>query len=269
MHPSLEKHPSGPPFVERPLVVSIVSHGHGALVQRLLEQIALYSGPVVARVVLTLNVPQNEPAATSAGWPFQLDVRSNRKPLGFSQNHNRALDGATERFVCILNPDVALCDADPFAPLVSAAMLTGVGCAYPVQIDENGRPQDNERALPTPQALFERRILGHRETVIDWVNAACMVLPAEVWQKLGGFDTRYFMYCEDVDLCLRARLLGLRLARADACVVHSGQRASRRQWRALRWHLTSLLRLWRSKTYRDARRLLQPDTPCPGSIGTP
>jgi GT2 family glycosyltransferase len=81
-------------------------------------------------------------------------------------------------------------------------------------------------------------------------------VPRPVWLDLGGFDPTYFMYCEDVDLCLRMRLAGLALVRGPAEVVHAGYRASHRRWSHLRWHVLSLLRLWRSPTYHRARPLL-------------
>ena len=240
------------------LVVSVVSHGHGSAVQLLLW--ALASGAQaqasgVCRVVLTLNVPEPEPVPPLGGWPFVLQIVHNSQPAGFGANHNRALSGATEPFVCVLNPDVVLANGDPFAALVQTAALPGTGCAYPVQVDVQGRVQDSERELPTPQALWRRRALGRSEGRVDWVNAACLVLPQPVWQAVGGFDESYFMYCEDVDLCLRVRLAGLALVRAPVQIEHSGQRASHRRWAHLRWHIGSLLRLWRSPVYRQAQLL--------------
>lgn len=235
------------------LVVSVVSHGHGPLVQRLLCQLAQYSAATVARVVLTLNIPEPEPTAPAGGWPFALQVLHNHQALGFGSNHNRALQQASEPFVCILNPDVELIGQDPFASLVRTAAQAGTGCAYPVQWDAQGQVQDSERALPSPAALWRRRVLRQQEQRVDWVNGACMVLPTAVWQQLGGFDSRYFMYCEDVDLCLRVRLAGLSLVRAPATVRHAGQRASQRDWQHTWWHIRSLLRLWCSRSYRAIR----------------
>ena len=267
--PPLIAHPPIPVADAQAVVVSIVSHGHGACVQRLLQQLARYSAERVRRVVLTLNIPEAEPVAPPQGWPFVLEVVRNDRPRGFGANHNRALDGAVEPWLCVLNPDVQLLEHDPFAALVHAAAGAGVGCAYPMQVDAQGQRQDSERALPTPVALLRRRLLGRTEQRCDWVNAACLLLPQAAWEQLGGFDARYFMYCEDVDLCLRLRLLGLALVRADTRVLHTGARASRRQWQHLRWHVRSLLRLWRSPAYRQARQLLQTDTGAAGSIGTP
>ena len=251
----------------RALVVSVVSHGHGDLVQPLLHNMALLAGGSVDRVVLTLNLPEAEPIAPAQGWPFALDIVRNAQPAGFGANHNQALSGATEAFVCVLNPDVVLAEGNPFAALVELAAQPGAGGVYPMQLDATGKLQDSERELPTPQALWRRRVLRQPETGVDWVNAACLVLPQPVWQALGGFDEAYFMYCEDVDLCLRIRLAGLALVRAPVQVVHAGQRASHRRWSHLQWHVRSLLRFWRSPVYQQARQMLPAGRQGAGTIG--
>lgn len=237
------------------LVVSIVSHGHGSCVQALLTAIGKHSAGIVTRVVLTLNVPEPEPQAPLSGWPFVLDVKHNLAPLGFGANHNNALRNAREQFVCVLNPDVQFATADPFAPLVEMAALPEVGCSYPEQVDGSGRLQDFERELPSPWALLRRRMFHRQDSRVDWVSGACMVFSSRVWDTLGGFDERYFLYCEDVDLCLRLRLAGLKLAKAPASIVHAGQRASRRNAQHLLWHVRSLFRLWRSPAYGRVQEL--------------
>ena len=237
------------------LVVSIVSHGHGALVQRLLQQIAQLNSGYVSRVVLTLNLPELEPEGS---WPFTLDIRRNLRPIGFGANHNAALQDATEAFVCVLNPDVELLE-EPFGGLIEAASqrVTDWGgvLSYPVQVDADGQAQSSERALPSPKALFLRRALGRKDARVDWVNAACMVLSLGSWRKSRGFDESYHMYCEDVDLCLRIQLAGYRLQKADCTVVHAGNRASHRKLNHLRWHISSMLRLWASPAYRCYKKM--------------
>ena len=236
-------------------MLSVVSHGHTQAVRALLGDLARECAGSVTRVVLTLNQHgEADPVDLAAPWPFKLEVRRNAQPLGFGANHNRALERASESFVCVLNPDVRLA-ADPFAALVALASEPGVGAAYPLQMDVQGRVQDSERAWPTPVALWRRRVLGRAEARVDWVNAACLVLPVSAWRRLAGFDERYFMYGEDVDLSLRLRLAGLRLMRAGVSVAHAGQRASHRKGVHLVWHLRSLLRLWCSRSFWAACRL--------------
>lgn len=247
------------------MVVSIVSHGHGSLVDDLLSDLARARSLSLQRVVITLNLPDEPAPRVDAAWPFAVQILRNLRPQGFGANHNQALAGAAESCVGIFNPDVRLLptvsgEDDPLTALVSAASQPGVGCAYPMQVDEEGCIQDSERAIPSPLALLQRRLWGRRETRVDWVNAACLVIPTPVWREVHGFDERYFMYCEDVDLSLRLRLQGLGLIRAPVAIIHSGQRASHRRWRHLVWHVGSLFRLWSSKVYWRAKRLLPMDT---------
>lgn len=243
------------------LVVSVVSHGHAADVTLLLRQLADLSGGAVTRVVLTLNIPESgmPPAAPEGGWPFVLDVVCNAQPQGFGANHNKALASADEAFVCVLNPDVVLLpeQGDVMAALCQAAAAPGTGIAYPVQVDESGREQDSRRELTTLLSLLQRRLLGRKQRRTDWVNAACIVLPTKVWHAVGGFDERFFMYCEDVDLCVRVQLAGWSLVASPVRIIHAGQRASSRQWVHLKWHLQSLWRLWQSPAYAKARRQLR------------
>ncbi len=242
--------------IGRALVISIVSHGHAAQVQALLMQLMDLQLSVLTRVVLTLNTPEEAPIPPSEGWPFNLQVVRNPSPQGFGRNHNKALMGTTEDFVCALNPDVELFDSgNPFGQLLAVACQPGVGCAYPRQVDVRGRVQDSERALPTPAALWRRWVLRRPDARVDWVNAACMVLPRSVWESVGGFDESYHMYCEDVDLCLRIQLAGYRLQKADCTVVHAGNRASHRKLNHLRWHISSMLRLWASPAYRCYKKM--------------
>lgn len=242
-----------------PIALSVVSHGHGAMVQHLLGSLAQQAseGAGVSRVVLTLNLPEPEPLAPAGGWPFVLQLRHNSEPQGFSANHNAALADASEPLVCVINPDVDLSGGNPFPALLRAVQHQGVGLAYPMQVDEHGQLQDSERELPTPWSLLRRYAVKRRETRAEWVNGAMWLLPTPVWQGIGGLNASYFMYCEDVELCLRLRLAGWTLARADAVVGHAGQRASHRRAGHALWHIRSLLRLWTSAVFWRARALLR------------
>ena len=247
------------------ITASIVSHGHGPELAPLLSDLAALGEPRLQRVIVTLNVPD---AALQAGlrsqaWPFEVQWLDNAQPLGFGANHNRAFAqdqrlGPSALFA-VLNPDLRL-RANPFAALVAALQADArAGLAYPVQRDAAGLLQDHERRWPTPARLLARYLLRRKHEVgagqaPDWVNAAFLLLRREAYAAIKGFDERYHMYCEDVDLCLRLQGAGWRLARADAAVVeHAAQRGSHRQWRHLGWHLASLWRLWRSPAWRVGR----------------
>jgi len=181
-----------------------------------------------------------------------------RKPLFFKCLSNSSLKATLNSFF-----DVRLLDSQPFAALLAVfAAAPQAGCVYPRQVDVAGAVQDHERLLPTPGRLLRRHLFRRRHEVpansagsADWVNAAFMLLRGTAFAQVGGFDERYHMYGEDVDLCLRLRLAGWILMRADSVVEHIAQRASHRDLRHLCWHLASLLRLWRSPVYLRFKRL--------------
>ena len=245
------------------ITVSIVSHGHDAEIALLLRDLRVLRDSRLRRVIVTLNVPPVADAPAGP-WPFELEWLRNERPLGFGANHNRAfvhdtLLGASPLFA-VLNPDLRL-HTNPFDALVTALQSDPrAGAAYPVQRDAAGRAQDHERLWPTPGRLLARVLLHRKHEVCegetpDWDNGAFLLLRSTAYAGVDGFDERYHLYCEDVDLCLRLQAAGWRLARADAAVVeHTAQRSSHRRMQHLAWHLRSLWRLWCSPAWRHRPR---------------
>lgn len=233
---------------ERLLSLSIVSHQHGALVHELLRDIER-SGEDV-EVLLTINVPEPLPLEPrDLGFPIKVIV--NAVPRGFAANHNAAFRQAGGAYFCVLNPDIRF-DADPFPALRQALADETIGVAAPVVLSPGGAIEDSARKYPTlwsvAQKAFARSptldyAIGGEPFSPDWVAGMFMLFRRDVFARAGGFDERYFLYYEDVDLCRRLNALGycVRLVPA-ARVVHDARRHSHRNLRHLMWHLASLLR---------------------------
>lgn len=255
------------------LDISLVSHGHGALVLQALESLAmsLQSSDLPVRVLLTLNLPEPdlERSLQSQAWPFALAFIHNASPLGFGANHNQAFAQSQAPWFAVVNPDVfwsandvsfwrSLAQSDALPPGYGTyGAMVGLVC--PLQLDADGRRQDFARTLMTPWGLAARvwrRWRGLAPSGVaasvaqaDWVNGACMVFRAQAFADLKGFDERYFMYCEDTDICLRLQLAGWSMQGVDWPVVHDARRNTGRSWRHLAWHLRSMLRLWMSGAF--------------------
>ncbi len=245
--------------------VSIVSHGHGAMVLDALECLgsSLKAARVPVRVWLTLNFPEPdlESGAASRPWPFALTILRNERPSGFGANHNQAFyqsraTGGGGWFV-VMNPDIFWPeDASGFWRSLGrdGAWPADVGLVCPEQVDAAGRRQDYARKLITPWGLVLRvaRALlglapsGTSDSVedADWVNGACVAFRSEAFAQVRGFDERFFMYCEDSDICMRLQMAGWRMEGSTATVVHDARRNTRRSARHLTWHARSILRLW-------------------------
>jgi N-acetylglucosaminyl-diphospho-decaprenol L-rhamnosyltransferase len=244
----------------RPLVISIVSHGHGSLVGELLGDIARL-GRTDCRIVLTLNIPEDLPFdPTRAGVPVAL-VR-NVEPKGYGANHNAAFKAARGDHFCVLNPDIRL-HHDPFPALLALLRDPRTGVAAPLIRSPAGALEDSARRFPTPMRILAKALYGTRGNDYpiadgpvqpDWVAGMFMLLRAETFERVGGFDERYFLYYEDVDLCARLRLFGLTVAQTPAAsAVHDARRASHRDLRYLRRHAASMLRFFLSTPFRRLR----------------
>ncbi len=217
---------------------------------RLVAQLGAHAAHLVGHVVLTHNLPAQPLPMPSAGWPFCFTEVFNERPLGFGANHNRALAHCDSAFFCVLNPDIELGEARTLEAVLARAQEPQIGCAYPELYNPDGSRQQNEREVMTPWALLRRHLLRRTARRIDWASGAFLLIRAEAWRALNGFDERYFMYCEDTDFCLRLQLAGWRLARADARALHDAAWGSRRIGRHMAWHMRSLLRLWAAPSFR-------------------
>lgn len=247
------------------LNVSLVSHGHGDLVTKALDSLAhsLSGISLTVRVLLTLNLPEPdlERSLQAKDWPFALEFIRNLAPLGFGANHNQAFARCNARWFAVVNPDIfwPAGDTSFWDAFVQDTWPTRAGVVCPLQCDVDGRLQDFARELITPWGLFVRvwnRWRGFPPSGVavsveqaDWVNGACMFFRAQVFAELRGFDERYFMYCEDADICLRLQMAGWSMQGTDWAVVHDARRNTGRSWRHLYWHLRSLWRLWTSVAF--------------------
>ena len=233
------------------IVVSVVSHGQGALIAHLFSDIAAVCRTPV-HVVLTVNRPETLPDLAS---PFPVTVVRNAAVRGFGANHNAAAAVVPSDIFCVVNPDVRL-RHDPFPPLIARLESQDVGVAVPLVVGSTGEAQDSLRSWPTPLGAVRRLIAGARpaDRGDDWAAGMFMAFRTATFRAIGGFDPGYHLYYEDCDLCCRLRLAGLRVAVApDAVIIHDGQRTSHRRPRYLLWHVQSALRFFRSAGYRRLR----------------
>jgi GT2 family glycosyltransferase len=244
----------------RPITVSIVSHGQQALVRPLLEQLDQYSAASIDKVLLTVNAPEPDFVdATAYSFPVQRIL--NAQPCGFGANHNAAFVHCATDWFLVLNPDIRL-DRDILTSLVmQAAPRAGLLAA---RIVEPGRAEPEPyRGLLTPWEILRRQSPAHAPPPEPaWVPGMFMLFRRAAYEEVQGFDPRYFLYAEDFDMCARIRLAGWQLqVRDDLAALHQAQRSSHRNLRYLRWHATSLAKLWVSSAFWRYRALVRRHAP--------
>lgn len=238
------------------LAISIVSHGHGQKVKQVLKDLE----PLIlngAQVLLTLNIPEDEKFLDELKIKPELIRNPHKK--GFGENHNNAFMRVNRPWFAVINPDTRI-DLKIFNCLDKAWQTDDVGVIGPLVVDNSGVIESSARYYPTLQLVIKRllkRIIcfklipdydtGSNDAIIvDWVSGCFMLFNTQAYDLIGGYDTQYFMYLEDADICFRLKLAGFKvLYYPKATIIHQGQYASRSNLKHLYWHLISMLRfLW-------------------------
>ncbi len=190
---------------------------------------------------------------------------------GYGAAINAGARHARGEFFAVLNADIRFLSADTVPRLAHHFMHSQVGLVAPALELLDGRLQDSARRTPTPLNLMFRRWIGdergwvRRGGDVEWTVGAFWLARRSAWERLGGFDERYFLYFDDVDYCHRLRAAGWSV-RFDPTVraIHAFGAASRRPltaW-ATRHHIRSAQRFFTE----HPRYLLDPR---PGAIGPP
>lgn len=169
-------------------------------------------------------------------------VRADRNG-GFSAGCNLGIAGGSAPYVLLLNPDARLARSDLEALVAVLDRVPEVGLAAPRILEADGTLGYSQRRFPRlrstfAQALFLHRIWPHaswsdelvrdprayeRPGSPDWVSGACMLIRRRALEQVGGLDTDFFLYCEDIDLCARLREAGWIVAYEPAATVrHEG-----------------------------------------------
>lgn len=241
------------PITKSGVVVSIVSHGHGQMVWDLVDQALIFSE--ISKIILTINIPENVPMFQDE----RVEVVFNPRPKGFGDNHNAAFRRGDSECFCVLNPDIVF-EVNPFPALLNVLNDAKVGLVAPMVLSAGGRPEDSMRRFITPMSMAKRVLgsdmgaypvqVGGEDVFPDWVAGMFMLFRSQAYAKAGGFDERYFMYCEDADVCTRIWRLGYKVVGClSASVIHNAQRASHRSRKHLSWHIRSLFRYMFSNAF--------------------
>ena len=211
------------------VVVTFNSRAHFARLRATLEA---QTRPFRLFVVDNASRAEERPAA--ADMPAGAEIMQMETNTGFAAGNNIAVRRSVAPFIALLNPD-AFPEPDWLARLVAAAQTTPDAAAFgstqisaddPAHFDGLGDCY-HVAGIPWRGGYGWPVSVGARGGDTFSPCAAAALYRRSVWEKLGGFDERFFCYCEDVDLGFRIRLAGHRIVQvADAVVHHVGGASS-------------------------------------------
>jgi len=224
----------------------IVNFNTGSLARRAVESAAADLTHVDWDAIVVDNASTSDGVEALDGLP-RTRIVANPRNVGFGAAVNGAARETHAPLLWLLNPD---CEVMPGAFRALRETLDAhVDCAIaaPRLLNADGSVQASARGEPTawtglfgrhslltrffPSSPVARRNLPAEDLVtagvdsapVDWVMGAAMLVRRAAFDRVGGFDERYFLYWEDADLCRRLRQIGLSTRYVPRAIVrHPG-----------------------------------------------
>jgi GT2 family glycosyltransferase len=243
----------------------VISHGHAYELEHSLPALA----PQVDELLVIANIRGSLPAQLPDG----TRVLENAAPLSFAANANLGASQTEHELVLIANPD-AVPEPDAVAILRDfLATRPRGGAAGPKMVYSDGTWQASRRSFPTVGASLVRRtplrllfpplrwqpghyLLNERPdepTPADTMLGAFILLRRAMLDEIGGWDSGFRMYCEDIDLNYRAARAGWERWYVPAAVVRHEYAAvidKKFLTRHTLWHARAMLRFLRKHPER-------------------
>lgn len=194
--------------------------------------------PDDASIIIVDNASPDDSADIARRHPSQPQIIDSARNLGFGGGCNVGVAASTADTIFLVNPDArvlpgatmrlrAALEADPRLGVVAPKIIDPVaeyrfaaGGAEPSLRSAIGHFLLLGR-VPLVRRFFRPFHLAvvDVESETDWVSGGAMMLRRSAYDAVGGFDERWFMYMEDVDLCRRIRAAGWTVGYMPAAIV--------------------------------------------------
>lgn len=229
--------------------ILVVSYNTRELTLECLRSVFAHTRTDFELIVVDNDSQDGSADAIEAEFGARVRLMRSAENLGFAGGNNLAARQARGEFVLLLNPDtelrspaidalVAYARQEPRAGLWGGRTTFADGSLNPGSCWSRPTPWTTLcyslglTRSPILKGFFDPERLptyGRDEArEVDVVSGCFLLLTRALWEELEGFDLRFHMYAEDVDLCLRARVRGARpRVTPTATLVHHGGASER------------------------------------------
>ncbi len=215
-----------------------VLHESAADLERLLDSLDLL--PERPQLICVDTGSRDDGPGLAGHWGAEV-VRLDGNP-GFGAANNAGLERVQHDVTVLLNPDCVL--LSPALDRLADRARANDGLHAPRLLNADRTLQRSAHDVPgdrlaylaavvpprvLPRALGERLepFRAHDAREVGWAIGACIAARTATLRRLGPFDPAQFLYAEDLDLCLRARAVGVpTVLHPDVTLVHRGGHAS-------------------------------------------
>lgn len=213
--------------------VIIVTYNSQKTIVDCLESIIKYSPE--SEIIIVDNESQDQTLKLVQGYKNKVKLIKTGGNLGFAKACNLGGKSATNKYLVFLNPDTKLLKANSLEDLKNILISNSqYGIIAPKLIYPDKTEQIRVRHLPTVFRAFQEYILGQKGAYdfykphcsnlceIESVIGACLIIKKELFEEIKGFNEKYFMYYEDLQLCKDIKNLGLKVGfYPDVIVEHA------------------------------------------------
>ena len=231
------------------LSIIIVSYNTRELLRACLSSIVeTLASDVPYEIIVVDNASVDGSVEMLREFP-QVKLVESEKNLGFAAANNRGLALSSGRYLLLLNSDTVLRKGALQELVDFLETHPGVGVVTGRLMYGDGSFQHSAFSFPTLwMTFFDFFPLNHRFVdsrlngrypkgayaapfEIDHPLGACMMVRREVLEQVGPLSEDYFMYCEEIDWCLRIKAAGWRIyCQPKAEIVHYGGQSTRQFW---------------------------------------
>lgn len=180
-------------------------------------------------IIVNNNSPKKLPTIKFKKIPHH--IITNNRNLGFGKAVNQAEKISKGKYIFILNPDTKMLESSIDLMIERISSDTKIGAIGPQLINGQGKVLHSIASNPKiPDILFALSFINKawpknpyskkywaidvdrsKEMETETIGGAAMMISKRIFEKVGGFDERFFLYFEEIDLCLRIKKLGYKI----------------------------------------------------------
>lgn len=235
-----------------------VNYNSRRLLQSALKGIFDHPPKISFQVIVVDNASTDDSLTVLPQLFPSIDFIASDQNLGFGSGANLGLQRAAGKYFAVLNPDLLFSGGEIDAVIAWMKQHPKAGLVSPKLLNPDKSLQYNAlrflgviktvliRRSPLRHLAWAKRLnawyrledFDHKsDRMVDWVIGAAMFIRAEAYARVGGFDSRYFMYYEDVDLCRRFWLAGFQVwYLSQVALIHFHFQDSQHPWYAMFKH---------------------------------
>jgi len=188
--------------------VITVTHNSSAVLESFLQTVT--TGMAIGDEIIVVDSGSSDLTETQAiadRFGAQLIVHSTN--VGYGAGSNIGSRAASADWLAIVNPDVSV-TMEELRTLSNQAALNGIQCIGPSIIDASGASVATIRNSISPPWRRTKHFVRRRGSLVfsESISGSCMVIAAEWFRRIDGFDEYFFMFCEEIDFHTRLRSQG-------------------------------------------------------------